>query len=321
MKKPKIEITCKGDGGVNKAFQIKNVSTLIVSNIHLQAFDLVFLDGSRQDLLATSPNGLLPTSLGSNEGREFLFPHPRLERREVGYKALELLFSLEDEELNVYHCKATKNAEDNSNFMLGQWDTIVELVNNKDIDEGKMKAVNVDTINNKKIFISHRGMEAEAAEAMVDFLENLKVPSEAIVCTSVPDHLIPNGGKIYDWLRSQFTDFQLHVIFMLSKNYYESPDCLNEMGAAWVMKKRSDVILLPGFTPGDIQGCIGKDTMAMEWDGRQDILENRIKQLKDDICAEYNLPSPEERRWNKIRSELIDRIKKAKPKELKKEDD
>ena len=34
---------------------------------------------------------------------------------------------------------------------------------------------------------------------------------------------------------------------MLSKNYYNSPACLNEMGAAWVLKSDYQSILIPPF--------------------------------------------------------------------------
>ena len=41
---------------------------------------------------------------------------------------------------------------------------------------------------------------------------------------------------IYDWLSSQFQEFNLHVIFMLSNNYYQSVACLNEMGGSLGIK-------------------------------------------------------------------------------------
>lgn len=171
-----------------------------------------------------------------------------------------------------------------------------------------------------KVFISHKSEDASAAEAVVDFLEDLHVPSDAIVCTSVPNHLIPNGEKIYDWLRSQFIDYALHVIFLLSKSYYMSPDCLNEMGAAWVTQTCSDAILLPGFTPDNIRGCIGSDTMSIYCDGPDAILSDRLRQLRDTICEEFGLSKPDDRRWEKIRCNLIVKLKTAKLSEPETED-
>ena len=163
-----------------------------------------------------------------------------------------------------------------------------------------------------KVFISHRSLDVDYAAAMVDFLEDLGVSSTDIVCTSVPEHLIPNGQKIYDWLRSQFTDYNLHILFLLSDNYYTSPDCLNEMGAAWVTKSYADVILLPGFKPNGIRGCIGADTMAIECDGGDDILKERIRQLRDRVCNEFGLSIPNDRRWEIIRDKTIIKLRKKK---------
>ena len=163
-----------------------------------------------------------------------------------------------------------------------------------------------------KIFISHRSLDADYAATVVDFLEDIGVPSNAVVCTSVPGHLIPNGQKIYDWLRSQFTEYNLHMIFLLSDNYYDSPDCLNEMGAAWVTKASSDVFLLPGISPAKIRGCIGSDTMAIECEGQHAILEDRITLLRNKVCTEFGLLTPYDRRWARIKNDTIEKLSKKK---------
>lgn len=164
-------------------------------------------------------------------------------------------------------------------------------------------------VKQTKIFISHRGDDANYATAIVDFFEDLGVIADSIVCTSVPGHLIPNGQKIYDWLRSQFLEYNLHMIFLLSDKYYGSPDCLNEMGAAWITKTDSDVILLPGFGPEKIRGCIGSDTMAIHCDGKDDILEDRIKQLRNKVCQEFSLTLPKDRRWQRIKNDVIRQLR------------
>ena len=161
-----------------------------------------------------------------------------------------------------------------------------------------------------KIFISHRSKDVEYATAIVDFLEDLGVASKSIVCTSVPDHLIPNGKKIYDWLREQFLSYNLHMLFLLSDNYYESPDCLNEMGAAWVTKADSDVFLLPGFSADKMRGCIGKELMAIACDCDENILKDRVRQLRDKVCNEFGLSIPEDRRWERIQTALLQQIRK-----------
>lgn len=156
-----------------------------------------------------------------------------------------------------------------------------------------------------KIFISHKSEDVEYAKAVVEFLEDLHIPSEKIVCTSVPGHMIPNGEKIYDWLRKQFTDYDLHVLLLLSHVYYTSPACLNEMGAAWVLQSKSDIVLLPGFKPEDIKGSIGSDTMGIYCDGKEEELRDRFRQLRDTVCDEFSIIKPDEARWETVRDRLI----------------
>lgn len=63
----------------------------------------------------------------------------------------------------------------------------------------------------------------------------------------------------YEWLIDEFQHSDLHVVYILSKDYYSSAASLNEMGAAWEMKHKWTGILLPGFQFNqlDIQKRIG----------------------------------------------------------------
>ena len=112
MIKPKFELKCRGDGGSTKVFTLKNVSSVITSNICVVSFTLIYHDGEKLNLITTDIP--FPTSLGSNEEREFSCNHQPLQHREVGYKELQLVFKAEDELSNKYICIASKNAESSS---------------------------------------------------------------------------------------------------------------------------------------------------------------------------------------------------------------
>lgn len=55
---------------------------------------------------------------------------------------------------------------------------------------------------------------------------------------------------------------------MLSKNYYESTACLNEMGATWILHKQYQTILLPGFEFKEIEGAINPRSISFKLDDK-----------------------------------------------------
>lgn len=163
-----------------------------------------------------------------------------------------------------------------------------------------------------KVFISHSGLDKDYVEALVELLEDIGLPDGTIVCTSVPGHGVPGGAKIYNWLREQFLICDLRVIFCLSENYYSSPACLNEMGAAWVTKANESVILLPSFEFKSIRGCIDPTEIGIKLDGDEAELKHRLNELKDALISEHCLPQITIARWERIRNSFIMRVTKTK---------
>ena len=88
-----------------------------------------------------------------------------------------------------------------------------------------------------KLFISHATSDKEIIEKFVTMLEQIEVSNRQLFCSSINAYGIPQGsGNIYDYIQNEMSNDNLFVIMMLSKNYYDSYMCLNEMGAAWVKK-------------------------------------------------------------------------------------
>ena len=98
-----------------------------------------------------------------------------------------------------------------------------------------------------KIFISHSSKDVKYVEPIVELLADIGMTNDNLFCSSIPDYGIPLNQDIYEYLSSLFSENELYVIFVLSSNYYGSPACLNEMGAAWVLKNEYTSILLPKF--------------------------------------------------------------------------
>ena len=159
-----------------------------------------------------------------------------------------------------------------------------------------------------KVFISHSSKDAEIVKAFVELLEDIGMPENSIVCTSVPGYGIPGGKKIYEWLREQLLNYNIHMIFMLSHNYYDSAASLNEMGAAWLAKTESTLVLLPGFSFSDIKGCIDPSEMGIALEGDMNELKHRLGELKDNLCEEFKLSPMSATKWERYRDGFLGKI-------------
>ena len=161
----------------------------------------------------------------------------------------------------------------------------------------------------KKIFISHATKEREYISAIVILLESLGFREDEIICSSIPPYCIPLDNNVYDWLVEEFQHCDLHIIFALSKTYYSRPVCLNEMGAAWAMKQKWTAILLPGFGFSEIAGCIDSAQVSIKLDDEDyDTLNFRLGELKDNLIAEFGLPTISSALWEKKRNEFLKKI-------------
>lgn len=166
-----------------------------------------------------------------------------------------------------------------------------------------------------KVFISHSSKDVQYMQLFVELLEDIGLPDGSIICTSVSGHGIPGGEKIYDWLRRQFVECDLRVIFALSDNYYSSPASLNEMGAAWITKATDTLLLLPGFDFMDIQGCVDSGKIGIKLDAEEREIKYRLDELKDTLIAEYSLPPITSARWERHRDDFIKKIGEIVPQE------
>lgn len=114
-------------------------------------------------------------------------------------------------------------------------------------------------------------------------------------------------GFEHSYIRSEMSNDNLFVIMMLSKNYYSSPVCLNEMGAAWIKQSTYQSILLPGFDYPDIQGAINPRDISFKLSDR----ENRtvaLNEFKDRIVAHLDLEPVDHTLWERFRDSFIAEI-------------
>ena len=159
-----------------------------------------------------------------------------------------------------------------------------------------------------KIFISHSSEDKEQVAKIVDLFDGMGLDQTQVFCSSLPGYNIPNDQNILDFLRDQFNLFQLHMVIIHSHNYYTSPVCLNEMGAAWVLRTNCTSILLPGFGFGDMKGAVNSERIAIKLDN--DIIEvkDRLNRLYDTVIEEFSLTRKAPIIWEQKRDSFIREI-------------
>lgn len=163
-----------------------------------------------------------------------------------------------------------------------------------------------------KVFISHSSLDKGYVSCIVDLLEDIGLTQEQLFCSSVPGYGIPLDEDIYDYLKQQFQEYNLHVIFILSDNYYQSVACMNEMGAAWILQNKYTVILLPKFEFKEVKGAINPRKIGLKLDDDLTEVKGKLGQLKDTLLKEFDLPSIMDVRWEQKRNKFISAISELK---------
>jgi hypothetical protein len=159
------------------------------------------------------------------------------------------------------------------------------------------------------IFISHATKDQQYVKGLVDLIELTGFNS--ITCSSHPVYSIPQDENIYDYLKTKLTG-KVWVLFILSKDYYNSPACLNEMGAAWVLSHHYTSILLPNFKFEDIKGSI--DPRQISFRLNDDI---GLNEFKENLVGRLGATRPKDHLWASGRDETIAMVNDLSKKELK----
>ena len=159
------------------------------------------------------------------------------------------------------------------------------------------------------VFISHSSNNKDQVAKIADLLRSINLsPRRDIFCSSLPGYGIPNGADIFSFLRERFLNYDLHIIFVHSPEYYESPVSLNEMGAAWVLRANATSLLLPGFDFSGMKGVIGSDCIAIKLDGDRSEVKDRLNQLRRELESEFDISDNEDIIWEEVRDKFISEI-------------
>ena len=159
-----------------------------------------------------------------------------------------------------------------------------------------------------KIFISHSSKDKEYVRKLVDLFESMGLDNTQVFCSSLPGYDIPIDTNIFDYLRNQFLTYELHVFFIHSKNYYQSPISLNEMGAAWALKTEYSSLLLPGFGFDEMKGVVNSQAIAIKLDNDKTEVKHKLNQLYLKLIDEFALTRKTDIIWEQKRDRFIQEV-------------
>lgn len=155
-----------------------------------------------------------------------------------------------------------------------------------------------------KLFLSHSSRDIHIVSAFVDFMYKIGLTESDIICTSVASTKIPITENIYEYLNEKISDDNVYVVFFLSDNYYASPVCLNEMGAAWLKKSDSLSLLLSGFGFEDIQGVVSKNKVGIKLGTCDGMVKAAFNEFKTSLENMFEIEIPYTR-WELARDEFL----------------
>lgn len=158
------------------------------------------------------------------------------------------------------------------------------------------------------LFISHSTKDEVLVSNFVDLLYSIGFTETEMFCSSRSDIGVTLQKDIYKYLRNLLNDENVIPIFMLSGNYYDSPACLNEMGAVWMKQKKYFTFLLPEFNFCEIKGAINPNQRSVKLDINNKNLKGDLNSFKDIICKLFN-KTISENKWEKQRDEFISKLK------------
>ncbi|WP_070001002.1 TIR domain-containing protein [Cellulosilyticum sp. I15G10I2] len=140
-------------------------------------------------------------------------------------------------------------------LLIDSINTYIEELKEEDIekvDDGANESLSNEI---SKIFISHSSKDSEVVEEIIEILETIGVESNQIFCTSFEGYGIGLGEDFLNAIKTELSSDVL-VLFVLSNNFYESPVCMCEMGASWVLSKEHIPIIVPPLSYENIKGVI-----------------------------------------------------------------
>ena len=219
-------------------------------------------------------------------GREFIYKGLRLDVNQKNFfKRLKKTLEEQENKYEVKIFKIRKECYEGKNIIIidiNKGNKIITLEEKVlSMDYKKMQVIEIK----RSIFISHSSKDKKYGEFLVDVLLKLGLRKEQIKFSSNDEYGIENGNILNEI--KGYIKQNAYMIYLVSDNYFKSPICLNEMGAAWMLNNEYQVIGVPEF---DLENQLLKrsvvktDEIAFKLDN-----EVRMFKFREMISKKFNL--------------------------------
>lgn len=160
-----------------------------------------------------------------------------------------------------------------------------------------------------KVFISHKKEDKAYADALVNLI-NFIIGSDGdkIFCSSVQGYGVKQSRDIMDELKAQFDNYEVFMAIIHSPRYYQSPICLNEMGAAWVLGTRFSSFLTMDCKIEHMRGVINKEKIFIDPKDDSDQLNAHLNDFKDDLVELFGCNQLDENKWENARNRFVKEV-------------
>ena len=181
----------------------------------------------------------------------------------------------------------------------------IALNNSDQPDDILSKAANEADKRRKKLFISHASEDKDFVNELAELFSNLGFGDEQMFCSSFSGYGIPLSNNVNNALKEQFDNYDLYVVFVVSKNFVQSQYCNNEVGITIGKHLPYSTIAMPGFDPKEMKGMLNDEEILLSMDASEDNIKDMLNELYERVCSYCGVDKRRASEWERKRDSFI----------------
>lgn len=187
--------------------------------------------------------------------------------------------------------------------------SLIEEVERFGLGNDEIVTNHADAKKKAKLFISHSSLNRDFTDKFVMLLKRLGIRDEQIYYSSFVETGAEYLDDCFERITKEFRESELMIVFMLSREFYNSNVCLAEMGATWISEVKYIPIILPPLDFSDVKGVIKPTQNGIMLCDKE--LNQKLDGLKETIEKYLNITNKINlAEWNREKDAFISEIKR-----------